>query len=416
MGQKINPIGLRLGINRTWDSRWFAGKNEYGKLLHEDVKIREILHKELKQAAVARIVIERPHKKCRVTIHSARPGVVIGKKGADIDKLRKRVADITASDVVINIVEIRKPELDATLVAESIAQQLERRVAFRRAMKRAVQSAMRLGAEGIRINCSGRLGGAEIARMEWYREGRVPLHTLRADVDYGVATAFTTFGTCGVKVWIFKGEILEHDPMAQDKKMAEGDSSRPRRDSGRGVVVRPVRPEGNGAGTSDRASDRSRAPRADPSHEARRPGLDPRVSGRAGVEEAGRSPHGLRQGHAGIVGGAGQARPGDLRDRRRQRADREGSALACRRQAADQDALCRAYRGVTDMPEMKVADIRAMSADQMEDAILNLKKERFNLRFQRATGQLENTSRLREARRDIARVKTIAAQQRAKKK
>jgi small subunit ribosomal protein S3 len=211
MGQKINPIGLRLGINRTWDSRWFAGKAEYGKLLHEDVKIREILHKELKQAAVARIVIERPHKKCRVTIHSARPGVVIGKKGADIDKLRKRVA---------------------TLVAESIAQQLERRVAFRRAMKRAVQSAMRLGAEGIRINCSGRLGGAEIARMEWYREGRVPLHTLRADVDYGVATAFTTFGTCGVKVWIFKGEILEHDPMAQDKRMAEGDSGRPsRRDS-----------------------------------------------------------------------------------------------------------------------------------------------------------------------------------------
>ncbi|MGY4177528.1 small subunit ribosomal protein S3 [Bradyrhizobium sp. USDA 4518] len=190
MGQKINPIGLRLGINRTWDSRWFAGKQEYGKLLHEDVKIREILHKELKQAAVARIVIERPHKKCRVTIHSARPGVVIGKKGADIDKLRKKVADITSSDVVINIVEIRKPELDATLVAESIAQQLERRVAFRRAMKRAVQSAMRLGAGGIRINCSGRLGGAEIARMEWYREGRVPLHTLRADVDYGVATAF----------------------------------------------------------------------------------------------------------------------------------------------------------------------------------------------------------------------------------
>jgi len=222
MGQKINPIGLRLGINRTWDSRWFAGK---------DIRIRAMLMKELKQAAVARIVIERPHKKCRVSIHSARPGVVIGKKGADIDKLKKKVAEITDSDVVINIIEIRKPELDATLVAESIAQQLERRVAFRRAMKRAVQSAMRLGAEGIRINCSGRLGGAEIARMEWYREGRVPLHTLRADVDYGVATAFTTFGTCGVKVWIFKGEILEHDPMAQDKRMAEGDSGRPRRDA-----------------------------------------------------------------------------------------------------------------------------------------------------------------------------------------
>jgi small subunit ribosomal protein S3 len=159
------------------------------------------------------------------------PGVVIGKKGADIEKLRKMVAKLTDSDVVINIVEIRKPELDAQLVAESIAQQLERRVAFRRAMKRAVQSAMRLGAEGIRINCSGRLGGAEIARMEWYREGRVPLHTLRADVDFGVATAFTTYGTCGVKVWIFKGEIMEHDPMAQDKKMAEGEAGRPRRDA-----------------------------------------------------------------------------------------------------------------------------------------------------------------------------------------
>ena len=208
MGQKINPIGLRLGINRTWDSRWFAGKNEYGKLLHEDVKIREILHKELKQAAVARIVIERPHKKCRVTIHSARPGVVIGKKGADIDKLRKRVADITASDVVINIVEIRKPELDATLVAESIAQQLERRVAFRRAMKKAVTIAMKFGAKGIRVHAGGRLGGAEIAREEMYREGRVPLHTLRADIEYGTAVARTTAGSIGIKCWIFKGEVL----------------------------------------------------------------------------------------------------------------------------------------------------------------------------------------------------------------
>jgi small subunit ribosomal protein S3 len=229
MGQKVNPVGLRLGINRTWDSRWYAGKTEYGKLLHEDMKIRDELKTALKQAAVSKIVIERPHRKCRVTIHSARPGVVIGKKGADIEKLRKKVAELTKSDVVINIIEIRKPELDAQLVAESISQQLERRVAFRRAMKRAVQSAMRLGAEGIRINCSGRLGGAEIARMEWYREGRVPLHTLRADVDYGVSTAFTTYGTCGVKVWIFKGEILEHDPMAQDKRMAEAESGRPSR-------------------------------------------------------------------------------------------------------------------------------------------------------------------------------------------
>jgi small subunit ribosomal protein S3 len=234
MGQKINPIGLRLGINRTWDSRWYSGKNEYGKLLHEDMKIRDVLMKNLKQAAISKIIIERPHKKCRVNIHSARPGVVIGKKGADIDKLRKLVSKLTDSEVAINIVEVRKPEIDATLVADSIAQQLERRVAFRRAMKRAVQSAMRLGAEGIRINCSGRLGGAEIARLEWYREGRVPLHTLRADVDYGVATAHTAYGTCGIKVWIFKGEILEHDPMAQDKKLAEADHSgggnRPRRE------------------------------------------------------------------------------------------------------------------------------------------------------------------------------------------
>ncbi len=234
MGQKVNPIGLRLGINRTWDSRWYADKNEYGVLLHEDIAIRKYLMAELKQAAVSKIVIERPHKKCRVTIHSARPGVVIGKKGTDIDKLRKGVSKITDSEVHINIVEVRKPEIDSTLVAASIAQQLERRVAFRRAMKRAVQSAMRLGAEGIRINCSGRLGGAEIARIEWYREGRVPLHTLRADIDFGTATAITAYGTCGVKVWIFKGEILEHDPMAQDKRMNEQDAGggerRPRRE------------------------------------------------------------------------------------------------------------------------------------------------------------------------------------------
>jgi small subunit ribosomal protein S3 len=232
MGQKINPIGLRLGVNRTWDSRWFASKAEYGKLLHEDMKIREVLMEGLKQAAISKIVIERPHRKCRVNIYSARPGVVIGKKGADIDKLRKQVARLTKSEVAINIVEVRKPEVDATLVADSIAQQLERRVAFRRAMKRAVQSAMRLGAEGIRINCSGRLGGAEIARLEWYREGRVPLHTLRADIDYGVATAHTAYGACGIKVWVFKGEILEHDPMAQDKRLHEADNQsthRPRR-------------------------------------------------------------------------------------------------------------------------------------------------------------------------------------------
>ena len=220
MGQKVNPIGLRVGINRSWDSRWFADKG-YGDMLHEDLELRRFLRKRLSQAGVSRILIERPAKRARVTIFTARPGVVIGKKGADIEKLRGDLQRKTGGDVSLNIVEIRKPELDAQLVVENIAQQLERRVAFRRAMKRSVQSAMRMGAEGIRINCSGRLGGAEIARMEWYREGRVPLHTLRADIDYGEATANTTYGTCGVKVWIFKGEILAHDPMAQEKKAAE---------------------------------------------------------------------------------------------------------------------------------------------------------------------------------------------------
>ena len=218
MGQKVNPIGLRVGINRTWDSRWYAGKREYGHLLHEDIRIRRFLQKRLVQAGISRVIIERPAKKARVTIYTARPGLVIGKKGADIEKLRQSLSMMTGNDVHLNIVEIRKPEIDAKLVAENICTQLERRIAFRRAMKRAVQSAMRLGALGIRINCGGRLGGAEIARTEWYREGRVPLHTLRADIDYGEATAFTTYGTCGVKVWVFKGEIMERDPMAQDKR------------------------------------------------------------------------------------------------------------------------------------------------------------------------------------------------------
>lgn len=221
MGQKIHPTGFRLAVSRNWASRWYASNRDFAGMLAEDIKVREYLKAKLKNAAVARVLIERPAKNARITIFSARPGVVIGKKGADIEKLRKEVSKLTKADVTINIVEVRKPEIDATLVADSIAQQLERRVAFRRAMKRAVQSAMRLGAEGIRINCSGRLGGAEIARLEWYREGRVPLHTLRADVDYGVATAFTTYGTCGIKVWIFKGEILEHDPMAQDKRLSD---------------------------------------------------------------------------------------------------------------------------------------------------------------------------------------------------
>jgi len=220
MGQKVSPIGLRLGINRTWDSRWYADK-DYAKLLRQDVQLREFLNKKLKQAGISRIIMERAAKKLVITLHAGRPGVIIGKKGADIEKLRNEIATMTGAEVALNILEIRKPEVDARLVAEGVAQQLERRVSFRRAMKRAVQSALRLGGQGIRINVSGRLGGADIARLEWYREGRVPLHTLRANIDYALAEAQTTYGIIGVKVWIYKGDIMTHDPMAQDKLMAE---------------------------------------------------------------------------------------------------------------------------------------------------------------------------------------------------
>ncbi|SES41631.1 SSU ribosomal protein S3P [Tranquillimonas rosea] len=221
MGHKVNPVGMRLQVNRTWDSRWFADTKDYGDLLLEDIKIREFIKKEAKQAGVSRVIIERPHKKCRVTIHAARPGVIIGKKGADIEALRRKLSKMTDSELHLNIVEVRKPEVDAQLVGESIAQQLERRVSFRRAMKRAVQNAMRMGAQGIRVNVAGRLGGAEIARTEWYREGRVPLHTLRADIDFANVEAQTPYGIIGIKVWIFKGEILEHDPAARDRRQQE---------------------------------------------------------------------------------------------------------------------------------------------------------------------------------------------------
>jgi len=221
MGNKTNPIGMRLQINRTWESRWYADTKDYGDMLLEDLKIRDFIKDECKQAGVSRVIIERPHKKCRVTIHTARPGVIIGKKGSDIETLRKKVASMTDSELHLNIVEVRKPELDGQLVAESIAQQLERRVSFRRAMKRSVQNAMRMGALGIRVNVAGRLGGAEIARTEWYREGRVPLHTLRADIDYATSEAMTPYGIIGIKVWIFKGEIMEHDPAARDRKHQE---------------------------------------------------------------------------------------------------------------------------------------------------------------------------------------------------
>lgn len=221
MGQKVNPIGIRLGINRTWDSRWFADRN-YAERLIQDLKLREYIKTKLKAAGISKVLIERAAKNTRVTVQTARPGIIIGKKGADIEKLRADLSKHAGSEVALNIVEIRKPDLDAQLVAEGVAQQLERRVSFRRATKRAVQSAMRQGALGVRICVAGRLGGTDIARSEWYREGRVPLHTLRADLNYGIAEATTTFGIIGVKVWIYKGDVLEHDPMARDKRMGDG--------------------------------------------------------------------------------------------------------------------------------------------------------------------------------------------------
>ena len=231
MGHKVHPTGIRLGISKDWNSKWFAGKREYAQYLAADLKVRELLHKKLAQAGVSRIQIERPAKTARITIHTARPGVVIGKKGEDIEKLRKEVSQLMGVPAHINVSEVRKPELDAQLVAESIAQQLERRIMFRRAMKRSVGNAMRLGALGIKINVSGRLNGAEIARSEWAREGRVPLHTLRADIDYGFAEAHTTYGVIGIKVWIYKGEVFDLSQVGQE---AKEESSQPRREGGEG--------------------------------------------------------------------------------------------------------------------------------------------------------------------------------------
>ena len=208
MGQKVHPVGLRLGIIKTWDSRWFSQKN-YASFLHEDIKIRKIVKERLMHAGVAKVEIERAGQKAKVNIHTARPGIIIGKKGAEVDKLKKDLEAMTGKQIYINIQEIRRPELDAQLVAENIALQLERRIAFRRAMKKAVTSALRLGAQGIKITCAGRLAGAEIARTEWYREGRVPLHTLRADINYGFFEAKTTMGQIGVKVWIYRGDVLQ---------------------------------------------------------------------------------------------------------------------------------------------------------------------------------------------------------------
>lgn len=217
MGQKVHPIGIRLGIIKDWTSKWYADSKDYADYLRIDLQVREYIRKKLANASVSRIQIERPANNARVIIHTARPGIVIGKKGEDIDRLRHDISRMMGVPATVSVEEIRKPELDAYLVAESVAQQIERRIMFRRAMKRAVTNTMRLGAQGIKINVAGRLNGAEIARSEWYREGRVPLHTLRADIDYGVAESNTTYGVIGIKVWIFKGEVLAHEEVVEEE-------------------------------------------------------------------------------------------------------------------------------------------------------------------------------------------------------
>ena len=333
MGHKVHPTGIRLGIAKDWNSKWFAGKKQYAEYLVADLKVREMLRKKLAQAGISKILIERPANNARVTIHTARPGVVIGKRGEDIEKLRKEVSDLMGVPAHINVTEVRKPELDAQLVAESIAQQLERRIMFRRAMKRAVGNAMRLGALGIKVNVAGRLNGAEIARSEWYREGRVPLHTLRADIDYGFAEAKTTYGIIGIKVWVYKGEVFDFSQVGQEKQDDTPRSDRGERgdraDRPRGRVVsarrgnnhvatqanqvpqdaqgpqrrpelerqcrqlRRVRPEVHRARPADRAPDRSGPPLDQPLRQARRQDVDPRVPRQADHQEADRSPNGL---------------------------------------------------------------------------------------------------------------------------
>ncbi|HYW93342.1 MAG TPA: 30S ribosomal protein S3 [Gammaproteobacteria bacterium] len=225
MGHKVHPTGIRLGIVKDWTSKWYAGNGDFADYLNTDMEVRDYIKRRLSHASVGRIQIDRPARNARITIHTARPGIVIGKKGEDIERLRRQVSQMMRVPTAINVEEIRKPELDATLAAESVAQQLEKRIMFRRAMRRAVGNAMRLGAQGIKVQVSGRLNGAEIARTEWYREGRVPLHTLRADIDYGFARARTTYGTIGVKVWIFKGEILDKNPLDPEPASAEQTTS-----------------------------------------------------------------------------------------------------------------------------------------------------------------------------------------------
>ncbi len=388
MGQKVNPIGIRLGITRDWTSKWYAGSKTFASNIHTDHLVRKFLNKKLADASVSRIHIERAARRANITIHTARPGIVIGKKGEDIEKLRTAVAKIlgmTMNDVRLNIAEIRKPELDAKLVAEGISQQLEKRVMFRRAMKRAVTNTMRSGALGIKVRISGRLNGSEIARTETNREGRVPLHTFRADIDYGVAEAQTTYGVIGIKVWIFKGEVFDQPEVEAAEAEAEAAAAaqpKPPRHRLRPQVewvtqhdaaeadqvpqtvqgqdfrqraarqfrcVRRVRPQGDRPVPHDGPGDRGGAAGDFPPRQARRPNLDPGFPGRADHPEAARSAHGFGQGQRRVLGGEGASRQGAVRDRRHERGDRARGVPFGLRQAVRVDGVRQAPG-----PDMKV--------------------------------------------------------------
>jgi small subunit ribosomal protein S3 len=488
MGQKIHPTGFRLAVSRNWASRWFATGRDFAHMLNEDLKVRAHLRKRLKNASVGRVLIERPAKNARITIFSARPGVVIGKKGEDIELLKADLQRMLKVPVHVNIEEIRKPEIDAQLVADSITQQLEKRIMFRRAMKRAMQNAMRLGAQGIKIMSSGRLNGAEIARTEWYREGRVPLHTLRADIDYGFSEAVTTYGIIGVKVWVYKGDTLGRTDVAAAEKdpaparcrqagaagRAQARLGRGRREAGRQArcaaarrqarpesdrraerhrreqgrvgpgqageirhaatsttqvpqgpegpqqghrdprhrrVLRRVRIEGHRPGPPDGAPDRGGAPRDDPPHQAWRTDLDPDLSGQADLAEAGRGPHGQRQGQRRVLRRPDPARQGAVRDGRRRRGARAPGVRAGRGQAADLDGLRRpARRRLTRNIDMKASELRTKDVGELQKELSELMRAHFSLRMQAGTQQLNNTSQLRKVRRDVARVRTVLQQ------
>ena len=463
MGQKVHPFGFRLGFNKTWRSRWYSDR-DYAKLLHEDLALRATLKKRFAHAGVSKIETERAANKLKIDIYTSRPGIIIGRKGTEVDKLKQEIQKRTNREVFINIQEIQKPELDAQLISESVAMQLEKRVAFRRAMRKAVESALRFGARGIKVRVSGRLNGAEIARSEWYLHGQLPLQTLRADIDYGFAEASTTYGQIGIKVWLYKGERLvpqrgreeeyrerapRRPPAGVTKRAGTAGSVRrsgteswptahlaltawgsrhvdaeesqvpqaaARADARQGVarlrrVVRRLRPEGARAVLADGSSDRGGARGDDPLHQARRQDLGAGVSRQADHEEAAGNAHGQGQGRARAVGRGDPPGPGAVRDGRRDRDGSAGGDEAGGGQAADSDQVrdpVRAGEGA-----MKAAELRDLGADELGARERELADQLFRMRIQKSMGQLEAPDKIRMVRRDLARVKTVLQAERA---